>query len=154
MKGAARYTAVAALLGAGWFVVLLVPSWTRIWLLHRGTIMLNVGLMVATSVIVAWVFRGTIGRATERREQWVRAALLPYAGCAIYLTLWNLMNAVIDIARFRSFNVHDALVLYPWGLWSSMVACFVVVPYGFLCQHVMQRALEGRPDPVDERRAA
>lgn len=139
----ARYLASAALLGCGWFPILLVPSWTRGWLLSSPRwIAGNVVLLAASSMVLAWLFRGVIAGARARSEHVRNALLLPYAGCVIYLTLWNAATWIEGLARGGSTNLHDSLVLYPWGLGYAMAACFVVVPYGYLCQVLMSRAAE------------
>lgn len=134
------YVAVAALLGAGWFLVLLVPPVTREWLLAgRNQAGLHVSLLVASSVAVAWLFRGIIARAETWRAHLVRAATIPLAGCVIYLTLWNVWSLSRDAWRGYGLNLHDALVLYVWGLGSAVAAWYVMIPYGLLCQYVMNR---------------
>lgn len=142
MKAVARYFMASALLGAGWFLVLLLPSWTRAWLLgDRRQILPNAALLVVSSVIVAWVFRGYISRASEFKEDLSRALVLPYAGCLIYLTLWNAVSWIHYFVRGGLNSVYETLILYPWGLGYALAACFVVIPYGLFCQHVMKRAL-------------
>ena len=56
-----KYFVMAALLGAGWFAVMLIPSWTRPWLLEeRALIVFNLVELMAASVIVAAIFRGAV----------------------------------------------------------------------------------------------
>ena len=147
-RAAAAYLGVAGLLGLGWFAVLLVPSWTRQWLLaDRGFMAGNIALLVATSMVVAWYFRGAIGSARRFGAQLARAVLLPFVGCVIYLTLWNGYAWARDRAGGAPGNLHDSLVLYYWGLQSAVVASFVTIPYGLVCQIVMKRAFQRWIDP-------
>jgi len=137
------YFTVSALLGLGWFPVLLVPSWTRRWLIEdRRMISGNMALLVVTSVTVAWLFRGYIERTTTFMDHLWRGFVLPYVGCVIYLTLWNALSWIRSLIFGDRINVHEALILYPWGLSYALMACFVVIPYGVFCQHVMREALD------------
>jgi hypothetical protein len=141
-----KYFVMAALLGAGWFAVMLIPSWTRPWLLEeRALIVFNLVELMAASVIVAAIFRGAVERADRFRRRLVVATLVPLAGCVIYLTLWNVVNWTRSMSGGGLANLHDSLVLYYWGLASAVMACFVVIPYGFLCLYALQRALESEP---------
>ena len=36
-------------------------------------------------------------------------------------------------------NLHDTLSLYAMGLMATALSCYVVVPYGYVCQRVMHR---------------
>jgi len=138
-----RYFAVAALLGLGWFPVLLVPRWTRDWLLgERGLLPWNLAFLALTSVIVAGAFRGAIERASGLAGHLRRAVLLPLAGCVIYLTIWDLYAWIRQLVFGGLMSGYETLILYLWGLASTLAACFVVVPYGLLCQYVMKGALE------------
>jgi hypothetical protein len=148
-----RYLATAGLLGLGWFAVLLVPGWTRAWLSPdlRGAAS-NAALLVVTSMAIAWIFRRVIARASSWRDRWLRAALLPYVGCVLYLTLWNAVEAARGLAHGAPFQAHDAAVLYVWGLGQALLACFVVVPFGLLCQWALERLTP--PAEAPERSAA
>jgi hypothetical protein len=136
-----RYLVTAAFLGAGWFVVLLIPTWTRQWLLEdRGSIVGHVAALALASMLVAWIFRHYIGGADGLGQNLKRALLLPYVGCLIYLALWNALTLARAVAHGWSPEVHDMLVLFPWGLGSALAAFFVVIPYGLLCQVLMKAA--------------
>ena len=136
------YFVTSALLGAGWFVVLLIPTWTRQWFLgDRRLIGWHIAILALASMLVAWIFRSYIGGADGAREHLKRALLLPYVGCLIYLALWNALSLIRAIAHGWSPEFHDMLVLFPWGLGSALAACFVVIPYGLLCQTVMRSQL-------------
>jgi hypothetical protein len=126
-----------------------VPEWTRAWLIEdRRHLALQAGLLVLTSLIVAGAFRRWIGSAESFAQHLTRAAVIPYVGCLIYLTLWNLWAMSRDLRRGGGVNLHDSLVLYPWGLAYTLAACFVIVPYGLLCQYVMSRMLEENAPPA------
>ena len=137
------YFATAALLGAGWFVVLLLPPWTREWLLSdRQRVAWHVAMLAVAGVLVAKFFRRYIDSANGAGQHLQRALLLPYTGCLVYLASWNVFTWCQDVAHRSPHQVHDMLVLFPWGFMYALAACFVVIPYGLLCQHAMQRALE------------
>jgi hypothetical protein len=80
-----KYCAAAAALGCGWFVVLLVPSVTREWLL--ADIFQNLGCLVIASIIIAVAARKFISSADSFGEHLLRATVIPYLGCLLYLTL-------------------------------------------------------------------
>jgi hypothetical protein len=135
-----KYCAAAAALGIGWFVVLLLPTVTREWLL--GDTFQNLGCLVVASVIVALMCRKFIRSADTFGNHLLRAAVVPYVGCFVYLSLW------VGLLWTRSFlygglaNVHDTLSLYVMGLTAAAVSFFVVIPYGLLCQYVMKSVAE------------
>ena len=140
---ALRYFVTAALLGAGWFVVLLIPPWTRQWFLGaRRAIGWHIALLTLASVLVAWIFRSYIGGASGTGQHLKRALLLPYAGCFIYLVLWNVLTCIQATSYGWPLEIHDMLVLFPWGLSFALAAFFVVIPYGLLCQYVMVNTLD------------
>jgi hypothetical protein len=131
-----KYCAVAAALGCGWFLVLLVPAITREWLL--ADIFQNVGCLVVASIIVALLVRKFISSAETFSENLLRATVIPYLGCLLYISfsaglLW------LDTFLYGGLaNVHDTLSLYVMGLTAAAVSFFVVVPYGLLCQYAMK----------------
>ena len=140
-----RYLVTAALLGIGWLPVLLFPSVTRGWLLED--VPSNVACLMTASVIVAVVFRSFIQRADTFSSHVWRATVVPYAGCAIFLTLWNAMIWIEDLMFGGLANLPDTLSLYAMGFLAASLSFFVVVPYGLLCQYVMHAAgagVEGR----------
>ena len=130
-----RYGLTAAALGVGWFILLLVPRITREWLL--ADILQNLGCLIVASVIVAVACRRFIDGAETLGEHLLRAAVIPYLGCIVFLSL------IAAILWARSFvfgglaNLHDTVSLYVMGLTATTLSLFVVVPYGLLCQYVM-----------------
>jgi hypothetical protein len=130
-----RYCITAGILGAGWFAVLLLPGITREWL--RNAPLQNVACLLAASVMVALVFRRFIARASTFGEHLVRAIVLPYIGCLTYLSLWAALLWTRTLLFGGLANVHDTLSLYALGFVAAVIACFVVVPYGLVCQYVM-----------------
>jgi hypothetical protein len=96
------------------------------------------------SVLVAELCRRYIGNADTLGEHLVRATLLPYLGCLMFLTF----VAALMWARTLWFgglaNLHDTLSLYGMGLLAAVLSCLVVVPYGLLCQYVMSAAARSR----------
>ena len=137
------YYMLAAILGAGWFLVLLVPPWTRQWLIGEPRMVgWTMGEMMLTSVIVAATFR----RAIQTSDTWgahvLRALTIPYAGCLIYLTVWNLRVWARTLLFGGLANLHDSIAVYYWGTFYALIACFVVVPYGLVCQVALKELLD------------
>jgi len=131
-----RYVTVAALLGAGWFPVLLLQRMTREWLLDDP--ILNILCLVAASVIVALVFRRAIRRSERFTTDLVYAIVVPFVGCLVYLTLWNSVLLIHDLAAGRDINIHDMLSVYAMGITAVSMSLFITVPYGFACQYGMK----------------
>jgi hypothetical protein len=133
-----KYCVTAGGLGAGWFVVLLIPGITREWLLENPG--QNLAGLVASSVLVALWCRRYIGRAETLGEHLLRAIVIPYLGCVVFLSLW----AALFWARTLLFgglaSLYDTLSLYAIGMVAVTVSFYVVIPYGLWCQHVMSRA--------------
>lgn len=133
-----RYSLTAGVLGVGWFVVLLVPGITRNWLLENPG--QNLVCLVVTSVVMAVACRRYVARAYTFREHLVRATVLPYAGCFLFLSFWAAMPWVQSLWRDSLANIHDTLSLYGMGMTAAVVSFFVVIPYGLLCQYAMHAA--------------
>jgi hypothetical protein len=133
-----KYASAAALLGAGWFVVLLLPTTTRGWLLEEAP--RNLALLVVASVVVALAFRRFIAGADTFGSQLARAVILPYVGCLVYLGLVAAWIWVEDLLFGGLANLHDTLSLFVMGLTAAALSFLVVVPYGLLCQYVMSAA--------------
>jgi hypothetical protein len=128
----------ACALGAGWFVVLLIPGLTRGWLLADPW--LNLGCLATASACVAVAWRRFIADADTLGAHLVRAVVIPYGGCLVFLTLlaavfWG--RALLD---GEPMTVHDTASLYVSGVSAAAVSFFVVIPYGLLCQYVMSAA--------------
>jgi hypothetical protein len=130
-----KYCAAAAALGCGWFVVLLVPSVTREWLL--ADIFQNLGCLVIASIIIAVAARKFISSADSFGEHLLRATVIPYLGCLLYLTLSSGLLWLNTLLYGGLANLHDTLSLYVMGLTAAAVSFFVVIPYGLLCQYAM-----------------
>ena len=137
-----RYCSTAAALGCGWFLVLLIPRMTRDWLLANG--LRNLGCLVVASVIVAVACRGFIARADTWGAHLVRAIVLPYVGCILFLSLFAAMLWAQSILYGGLANLHDTVSLYVMGLTATTVSFFVVIPYGLLCQYVMNSVSTSR----------
>lgn len=131
------YYLVAAALGSGWFVVLLVPEMTGNWL--RESPGWSIAPLILGSVLTAHFFRKWILGAERFRDQILRAVILPYLGCLIYITLLNLSFAGYALISSSRLNVHNGLVLYYWGPLSAIFGFYVIVPYGLVCQLVLNR---------------
>lgn len=131
------YALTAALLGAGWFMVLLAPRLTREWLL--GDVPGNLACLVGASVMVALAGRRFIRRADGTLGAWLaRATILPGAGTFVFLTLTALRLAGRRFAGGEGIGTHDAISLYMLGFTSMVLAAWVVFPYGLICQFVLQ----------------
>ena len=130
-----KYYVTAGALGIGWFVVLLVPSVTREWLL--ADILQNLGCLVVASIIVALAARRFISNADTFGEHLLRATEIPYLGCLVYLSLSAGLLWLQTFLYGGLANVHDTLSLYVIGLSAAAISFFVVIPYGLLCQYAM-----------------
>jgi len=134
-----RYYGTALLLGLGWCAILLIPDTTRAWLLTSGDSLMNLLALLATSVVTARIFRRWITTARSRRANLLRALLIPWAGCVIYLTVYNGYAGAMDFLNTGRVNVHDSVVLYYWGFVYVLLVGYVVFPYSFLCQWLLNR---------------
>jgi hypothetical protein len=130
-----RYCLTAGVLGVGWFGVLLIPGVTRGWLLADPW--QNLGCLVAASVLVAVVCRRYIGQAATPGDHLVRAAVIPYLGCLVFLSLWAALLWLRSFWYGGLANLHDTVSLYVMGMTAAAVSFFVVIPYGLLCQYIM-----------------
>ena len=130
-----KYYVTAGALGIGWFVVLLVPSVTREWLL--ADIFQNLGCLVVASIIVAVAARKFISSADSFGEHLLRATVIPYLGCLVYISLSAGLLWLNTLLYGGLANLHDTLSLYVMGLTAAAVSFFVVIPYGLLCQYAM-----------------
>ncbi|HUD00576.1 MAG TPA: hypothetical protein VMR88_18945 [Candidatus Polarisedimenticolaceae bacterium] len=116
-------------------MVLLVPSVTREWLL--ADILQNLGCLVVASIIVALAARRFISNADTFGEHLLRATVIPYLGCLVYLSLSAGLLWLQTFLYGGLANVHDTLSLYVMGLSAAAISFFVVIPYGLLCQYAM-----------------
>jgi hypothetical protein len=130
-----RYCFTAAALGVGWFLVLLVPRITREWLV--ANILQNLGCLMVASIIVAVACRRFILRADTLGAHLIRATVMPYFGCIVFLSLTAAILWVRSFLFGGLANLHDTVSLYVMGLTATTVSLFVVIPYGLLCQYVM-----------------
>lgn len=137
------YYVLAAILGAGWYLVLLLPPWTRAWLTGEPrTAGWSIAELMLTSVIVAALFRRTIQTSHTWGAHMVRALTIPYAGCLVYLTVWNAGVWARTLLFGGLANLHDTMAVYVWGTRDALFSCFVVVPYGLVCQVVLKEFLD------------
>lgn len=139
-----RYCSAAAALGAGWFLVLLIPGMTREFLL--GNVLQNLVCLIVASVIVAIACREFIDRAETWGAHLVRATVIPYFGCVIFLSLYAAMLWARSLLYGGLANLHDTVSLYVMGLIAATLSFFVVIPYGLLCQYVMSSVSIQRAD--------
>lgn len=134
------YLAAAALLGAGWFLVLCLTPMTREWLV--ADLVQNLVLLVVTSVVVALAFRKFIASADTFRGHVLRAMALPYVGCVVFLSLAAGSMWLETMVFGGLASLHDTVSLYVMGLSAALIAFIVVVPYGLICQYVMSAIAE------------
>lgn len=133
-----RYYGTALALGFGWFAVLLIPA--REWILEGpGGALANLVALVVSSLLTSYIFKRWIVSATNFRDNILRAIPIPYVMCVIYLTLYNVYTGSIDFANIGRVNVHDSVVLYYWGLMYAVIISYVIIPYSFLCQWILNR---------------
>lgn len=145
----ARYYATAGVLGVGWLGVLMIPGWTRSWLLGAaGSWRWQALLLGITGLVVAAGFRRPIAAARSRADHLRMAVLVPYAGCVVYLTLFNAWIWARSWWLGGLANLHDSLSLYLLGIGAAATAFFVVIPYGLLCQWLMNRAANAEAEAV------
>ncbi len=141
--GKMRFYATALTLGFGWFAVLLIPQSTRGWILGGGggpgAILANLSAVPISSLLTAFIFRSWIASARSLGGNVLRAISLPYAGCLIYLSFYNVYAGSVDYVNVGRINVHDSFVLYYWGLMYTALASYVIVPYSFFCQWILNR---------------
>ena len=131
-----KYCAVAAALGCGWFLVLLISGVTREWLL--ADIFQNVVCLILASIIVALAARKFIRSAETFSENLLRATVIPYLGCFLYISLSAGLLWLDTFLYGGLANVHHTLSLYVMGVTATAVSFFVVIPYGLLCQYAMK----------------
>ncbi len=115
---------------------------TREWLL--ADVLQNLGCLVVASVIVAVACRGFIDRADTLGAHVVRATVIPYLGCIVFLSLSAAMLWARTLLYGGLANLHDTVSLYVMGLTATTVSLFVVIPYGLLCQYVMNSVSSSR----------
>lgn len=130
-----RYCSTAGALGIGWFVVLLLPGTTREWLL--AATWRNLGCLVVASVLVAVACRRFIAQAETLGDHLVRAVVIPYLGCVVFLSLAAALMWAPTVLYGGLANLHDTVSLYVMGLTATTFSFYVVVPYGLFCQYVM-----------------
>jgi hypothetical protein len=127
---------MAGALGAGWFLVLLFPGLTREWLL--ASVFQNLACLILASVTVAVVCRRFIARADTLGGHLLRAIVIPYLGCFVFLSLWAALLWIRTFLYGGLANLHDTLSLYVMGFTATTLYFFVVIPYGLFCQYVMR----------------
>lgn len=139
-----RYDGCAALLSAGWYAVLLLPSVTRDWLLGGGSIAMHVALLIFSGVLVSRLLRGFILSAASFGQRLWRASVVPVAGSATYLLLMIASLWMRQVLGGGLMNAHDSLALFVQGITATLLSFYIVVPYGLVCQYVMEWAGQER----------
>jgi hypothetical protein len=131
------YYLAASALGAGWLLVLLIPKTTGQWI--RVGPQWSVAPLILGSILTAYLFKTWISSARTTREQAKRAFVIPYAGCLIYLTLLNIFIEAQNLRIGAHISTNDSVARYVWGSISAIYGFYVVIPYGFVCQVVLNR---------------
>lgn len=132
-----KYYGVAAALGVGWFAILLVLPWMREILLSM--IPLQILFFILTSLILARVFYRFITSAKSVPGDLLRAVVLPYVGCIIYLSLLACLWLISPLSG-QAIDWHAVLGLYYWGFRFALFGFFVIIPLGLISQYIMRRA--------------
>lgn len=130
-----KYYLTAGALGVGWFCVLLLPGLTREWLLSSSG--QNLVCLVAASFIVAAVCRRFINCAVTLGDHLLRALVIPYLGCFVFLTLVAALLWLRTLLFGGLANLHDTISLYAMGMMAAVMYFFIIIPYGLFCQYVM-----------------
>jgi len=115
---------------------------TREWIL--ADVFQNLGCSVVASIIVAFAALKFISSADSFGEHLLRAAVIPYLGCLVYLSLSAGLIWLHTFLYGGLANLHDTLSLYVMGFTAAAVAFVVVIPYGLLCQYVMRSVSNNR----------
>jgi hypothetical protein len=133
-----KYHSTAAVLGIGWFLVLLIPEGTRGWLLKfiQGLAPYHLSVLVLSSVIVAFIFRRAIVAANIILKHLTCGCVIPYVGCIVYLTI---ITVFLYERKLSVRDVHDALGIYLFGIIFALRSFFVVLPFGIVSQYIMNK---------------
>ena len=153
LPGHLRYSHIAFLMGLPWYIALLVPMWTRDFLLYgliddRSGLSLvfwrvnSVILLCLTSLGVAVTCRRWIVNAKGWQNLFLGAAL-PFYGCTLFLVsvlLVGLLGEAMWIGG--ELNLHELydeyFIILPWGLMYTAFSVYVVIPMGCLSQVAMR----------------
>ena len=144
------YYIKALVLGFGWILVLSWNPSTKGWLSHQDgkLFLLHSFFLVVTSVLLAAVFENWIRSAEDFLDHLFRAAVLPFVGCVIYVTFYNVWAASVDFMNTGRVNLHDSTVLYLWGLFAAVQGSLVIVAYGYFCQRFLTMGGDRLQRPV------
>lgn len=143
-----KYYATAALMGIGWFLVLLIPPATRGWLL-MVLAPYHLAFLVIASVMVALLFRRSISTADTILKHLVCGCVIPYVGCVFYVTIFNLFMLQGVIRGAPVIRWDQFVAYYVLGLFVAFKAYFVVLPFGILSQYIMHK-VAGLPPAIQE----
>jgi hypothetical protein len=135
-----RYYATAGILSLGWLGVLMIPGWTRAWFIGtESSWAWNALFLIGTGLMLAKWFRSPIGRARTFSEHLHMAIVVPYIGSMAYLTIYNIWIWVHHWLFGGLATIHDTMSLYVLGFSAAVMAFFVIIPYGLLCQWLMNK---------------
>ena len=135
-----RYYTAAAGLSAGWYLVLLVPSLSRGWLLENEDPIYHLVLLVTSGLIIARAARRYILSADNWGGRFVRASVLPLSGAFLYLLLVVAGMWIRQMVAGGLTNLHDSLSLVLNGLIFTVLYFWIVIPYGLFSQYVLEGA--------------
>lgn len=139
-----QYDSSAALLSAGWCVVLLLPGMTREWLLGGASIYLHLAALIFAGILISRLLKPFILSAESFGQRLWRAFILPLAGAATYLLLIIASLWIRQLWDGGLMNIHDSVALFVQGIVATLVSFYVVVPYGLVCQFVLERVGRAR----------
>ena len=137
-----KYVVTAAILGAGWFPLLLIPGASREWLLDAP--LRNVVLLCASSVLVAVGLRRFILQATSFLEHVWRAATVPFIGAFVYLSLVAATMWTRQLFAGELTNLRDTGSLYMFGMVITLLAFPITISYGLACQYLLHAVARSR----------
>ncbi len=139
---ATRYAVAAALLGAGWFPLFLIPSAPREWLLDGP--LRNLAFLCVSSVLVAVALRRFILGATTFWEHLWRAVVVPFVGAFVYLTLVAAAMWTRQLLYGGLTNLYDTGSMYLFGMVMAVLAFPLTISYGLVCQYLLHAVARTR----------
>ena len=137
-----KYCITAALLGVGWFGIMIASPFTRNWFLEQPA--QNLGCMIVASVVVALLCRRFIAGAHTFRGHLLRAIVLPFLGAAVQIVLWQALFGYRNLQdpELQSLDAGPATEAFTsllLAMTGTALSFFIVIPYGLLAQYSLNR---------------
>lgn len=130
-----------------WYLVLMLAPLARSWLLDNSSVRyLHLAGLLLAGLLVAHFFRAFILSADSFTDRLWRSVVMPLFGTLVYLTLFGTSILIEQFRLAGSINLHDSLAFFVWGLVAFCLAFYVVLPYGYLCQIVLEWAADRDTD--------